>query len=275
MKHTNLFSLGKSVVLTVVLMAATRLGAQTGPCGVAIPGKALPDLIVDVELLKANLKATTETFTNSSCALIEGCVTRKGTHDLLRFTTSFANVGNGDLVIGDPNDCLTLFHLSECHNHLHLEDAADYRLWTEQGYQMWLQGRDAAASTSSPTNSFLLSTAKQFNNLLVGRKQGFCMIDSVPYLQTAKKIRKYDLCGGPGAPGNQGIQVGWADVYGSHLDGQWVQIDQLRAGTYILEVQTNPTHVLPEANYSNNYGAIRIDYVPAKGLQPAQVTVLP
>ena len=260
--------------LATLLLALSASGmAQTGSCGTVIPGNPLPDLIVDANLLRSVIVATTERFATTSCGVVEGCVSSKGTHDLLRFTAAFANVGQGDLVIGDPNQCPSLYQLSQCHGHFHLIDSAAYRLWTELGYQQWALQRDAGGPANSPTNEFLLNNALKNGDLIVGRKQGFCMMDSARYTPTAPAA-KFNLCGGPGAPGNQGISVGWEDIYGQQLDCQWIEIDHLRAGRYVLEVQTNPDHTLPEANYSNNYGAVLIDFTPSRGSRPAQVTIL-
>jgi lysyl oxidase len=251
-----------------------NLQAQTGACATVIPGNALPDLIVDTNRLKADLLLTTENFAKNTCAVIEGCVSSKGNHDLLRFSSSTPNVGAGDLYIGDPSRCPNLFHASECHNHFHFKDYSAYRLWTEAGYQRWLALRESSAPVSSPQNSWLISSATSGKDLLMGRKQGFCMIDVEPYLTTAPTQKKYTTCGGLGSPGNQGLQVGWTDVYGQHLDCQYIEIDHLREGRYVLEVQVNPDHLLPEANYGNNYGAILFQYSPKRGGQPAQVIVI-
>src|SRR5437879_9345422 len=67
--------------------------AQTGPCATVLPGKPLPDLIVDRNRLKADLLVSEETFDASSCAVVEGCVAKKGKRTLLRFSVSTPNIG--------------------------------------------------------------------------------------------------------------------------------------------------------------------------------------
>ena len=264
-----------SRVVGAGLLLQAALFAQTGPCGSIIPGNPLPDFVVDVNRLKADLVGTREKFSDTSCSLVEGFVSSKGNHDLVRFTAAFANVGFGDLVIGDPNYCPSLYHLSECHGHFHFNDFAAYRLWTESGYNNWVLLRDAGAPANAPVNDMLLRNAAQAGDLLSGHKEGFCMIDDARYSSTASPTKRYTLCGGPGAPGNQGLQVGWEDIYAQTVDGQWVEADKLHRGRYVLEVQSNPNHVLPEANYSNNYGAVVFDYVPPHGNQLAVITIVP
>jgi len=248
--------------------------AQTGQCAAVIPDNPLPDLIVDPLRLQLDTLVTREKFAANDCAVVEGCVSGKGTHQLLRFTSSTPNIGKGDLVIGDPLQCPNLFHQSECHHHLHFEQYADYRLWTDAGYDKWVAGRDMTQPTNTGTNAILLTQALQNGELIDGRKQGFCIIDTDRYDPNAPATKKYTLCGTDTASGNQGLQVGWADSYGQQLDCQYIQIDRLKAGIYVLEVQTNAEQALPEADYTNNSSIFRFQFVPRKGNKPAQTIPL-
>lgn len=247
--------------------------AQTGPCATVVQGQPLPDLIVDANRLKSDLVVTVENFSRTVCAVLEGCVSSRGSHELLRFTSATPNVGQGDLVIGDPYQCPDLFKQSECHNHLHFKEYGDYRLWTEAGYNTWITYRDLSEPANTGYNGTLLANATQNGDLVVGRKQGFCIIDIERYLPNAPSLKKYTLCGGPGSPGNQGLQVGWSDVYDQHLDCQFVEIDGLREGMYVLENHVNAEHLLPESNYLNNAAIVKFWYTPGKGKRPGKLTV--
>ena len=78
---------------------------------------------------------------------------------------------------------------------------------------------------------------------IVGRKQGFCMVDM---LQVAgNKPAKFGCA-------NQGLTSGWADIYGSGLDCQWVDVTGVTAGGYKLRVTVNPEGTLYEADVTNN-----------------------
>jgi lysyl oxidase-like protein 2/3/4 len=59
-------------------------------------------------------------------------------------------------------------------------------------------------------------------------------------------------------PGNQGISVGWADEYVFQLDGQWIDITDVASGSYVLEVETNPTWAIQEKNYLDNSYAVSV-----------------
>jgi hypothetical protein len=50
----------------------------------------------------------------------------------------------------------------------------------------------------------------------------------------------------------QGISVGWADIYGSELDDQWIDVQGVPPGEYWLETVIDPDQRLVESNESNN-----------------------
>ncbi|HVQ17372.1 MAG TPA: lysyl oxidase family protein, partial [Vicinamibacterales bacterium] len=204
------------------------------------------------------------------CNVVEGCVTKAGKHTLLRFNTSTANIGQADLVIGNPSGCLSLFHLSECHQHLHYENYADYRLWTAAGYAIWKELRRPDLRADDGLNAQLLAVAVANGELVIGHKQGFCMFDSYHYDETRGPLQKvYVDCAS-----NQGISIGWSDEYGSQLPGQFVQITGLREGDYVLENQVNPLQTLPESDYTNNFTAVKLHYSPRHGKIPGTAEVL-
>lgn len=251
--------------------------AQTGTCAIDI-GMPLPDLIVDPGKLKADLVLTTEPFDATDCAVVEGCVSSTGTHLLLRFSSSTPNIGKGDLVIGDPKSCPNLtdaYHFSECHGHYHFKDYSDYRLWTDAGYKKWITYRVPGVPPNQGVNADLIASALQNKQLKLGRKQGFCVIDVTPYPIPGMTTppQKYKTCGGPNSTGNQGLQVGWSDVYGANLDCQWVEMDGLPDGYYVLEDEVNPERLFPESNYENNSASVRFRFFAPKGNKRARLTL--
>jgi hypothetical protein len=217
----------------------TRRSVELTPCGcarvcflivfsilLAVHTEAvLPDLRVNRARLANTIEFRYRTFTNSSCAVAEGCVKATGRRRLLLFDCAIANVGNGDLVIGDPADRPDLFHFSPCHRHYHLNGLATYTL------------AKAAGSVVARAH-----------------KQGFCLRDDERYYATAKAAFPY-VCS------YQGITTGWQDVYDKALDCQWIDITGLRPGNYVLRITVNPAHVLRESNYDNNTVQVPI-YVP-------------
>jgi hypothetical protein len=245
--------------------------AQLGACAVPI-GPLRPDLIVDGHFLRAMMHVSEETYSPTSCAVAEGCLTGPGTHLVLRFMSSTPNIGQTDLFIGDPRQCIgSLFRFSECHQHLHFQEYADYRLWTVAGYQKWVAGRDLTKPTSSGKNAKLLADARANGELIVGRKQGFCIIDVQPFqfgnVEPGPPL--YQSCGS-----FQGLKVGWADQYHPLLDCQFIQVTGVQEGDYVLEDHVNPEHLFPESNFANNASAVKIHFKPKQGRSGPAVEVI-
>lgn len=262
-----------SLVATLLLLSDIA-SPQTGPCATMIPGNPLPDLIVNQARLSSDIHVTDEKFSSYDCAVANGCVTSKGAHQLLRFTSAIPNVGAGDLVIGDPSQCASLFQLNQCYGFFDFTDSAAYRLWTDAGYQNWLSHRDMTQPASSAVNASLLQNALNDGSLVTGKKQQYCFNDDDQYDVNANPAPVYTMCGSSTTSGNQGLQVGWEDTYSWQIPCQYIQIDKLSAGTYWLEVQVNPDQVLPESDYTNNASAVQFQFIPKHGSTPAQIVLL-
>ncbi len=178
-----------------------------------VPGK--PDLVlVDTA---SSVLITNDMFDVTSCELAEQCIGDIGTRRLLRFDTVTANLGTADLVIGAPPAMGVdepPFTWSACHDHHHYTGFAIYEL---------LDGD---------------------NVIVAGHKQAFCVLD------TARVT--------PGAPthgydcSNQGLSVGWSDIYAKTLPCQWIDITDVARGTYTLRVRLDPGEQIDEADRTNN-----------------------
>lgn len=257
--------------LSLCLMLSPVAWGQLGPCATQI-GPLLPDLIVNADKMKAQMFVTEETYSALSCTFIEGCITRSGTHLLLRFTSNTPNIGQTDLVIGNPNDCLgDLFRFSECHQHLHFQEYADYRLWTLEGFEKWVAGRDMSKPSNEGRNARLLDQARKRGELVVGRKQGFCIIDLLPFNfeGSTPPPPKYVSCSS-----NQGLSVGYADEYHHSLGCQFIQMTDVPEGDYVLEDHVNPEHLFAESDFTNNSGAVKFHYTPKQGRSGPSIVIL-
>ncbi len=173
---------------------------------------ALPDLSVVASAVDPMI--VTNTFAPTSCAVVEGLV-QSGTRTLIRFTTETENSGTADLFFGDPSTN-SLFVWAPCHAHYHFQNYMSYRLKDMNG-----------------------------NIVALGLKVGFCVLDVFRWSPSAGNSAKYSCT-------DQGIQVGWGDVYDSTLDGQWIDITGIPAGNYNIEIECNPQGIIQESNYSNN-----------------------
>lgn len=174
---------------------------------------AAPDLIVWPDTL--NPVIVERDYAVNSCDVVEGCAL-PGPRRYLLFTTETRNIGDADIVLGDPSRN-TNFVFAPCHGHYHFNDFADYRLVNSAGQQV-----------------------------AIGLKSGFCLEDVSRFdFGNGLAVAKYDC-------NNQGIQRGWADVYSRNLPCQWVDITGVPAGIYMLEIEVNPVGRLPELTRTNN-----------------------
>jgi Lysyl oxidase len=180
---------------------------------------------------------------------------------LLRFSNAVPNIGVGTLELygtvqpdgttyayqrvfndnGSFSDYLAgtfSFAGHEDHNHWHFDDFADYNLRSVTADN----GVGAIVATS--------------------QKVTFCLMDVTRYSGS-----------GPSRYGcnNQGISVGWADVYDRDLSGQWIDVTSAPNGTYWLESVVDPSDRLRELDNVNNAERIKISIDKAAN----RVTILP
>lgn len=160
----------------------------------------------------------------SSGDVAEACASSTGPVDLLRFSTIIDNVGDADLVLGDPGcpePCSNRpsepcrnpqFVCSPAggHNHPHFEGFTLYELLDETG-----------------------------ETVVAGRKESFCLRDSVC---TAPKY----TCRNPG------ISAGCLDRYHFTLGCQYVEVTDVPRGTYVLRVTVDPDGLIEEDDEANN-----------------------
>ena len=171
-----------------------------------------PDLLPWADALRPYV--STETFGETTCEVIEGLI-GAGERRLLRYSTEVRNIGAQDIVMPAPEDN-PFFEYHDCHGHYHFKGFAASRLLDSEGTEV----------RSS-------------------RKVSFCLLDNIRWDKGAAGRKRFSC-------GAQGIQAGWGDVYDSGLPGQWIEIGDLPAGNYQLELTVNPDGILPEFNYENN-----------------------
>ena len=247
--------------------ADSPVRAQQGACATQI-GPKKPDLIVDQKLLRSQIFLATEKVPKGSCTIMEGCVTTPGKHLVLRFNGSTANIGEADLVIGNPPNCGSLLHYDACHQHYHFTQFTDYRIWTSAGYDEWVAHRDLTIPANTGINDQLITSAQSKGLLITKRKQGFCLADDSQYLPTAGPA-VYRNC-----ETSEGLSIGWEVQYPPQIPCQFIQIDGLVAGIYVLEMHVNPELVLPESDYTNNTGAVKFQFTPKRGNRKPTIQVI-
>lgn len=172
------------------------------------------DVTIDREAIEDSLLLSDETFAADDCAVLEGA-TSAGARRLLRFDMIVVNMGELDLTIGDPTDPVPPitpadFEHAPCHDHFHFTGWATYEL------------KDGGGGVAA-----------------LGHKQAFCLIDTLAY--ELRPSQGYDC-------DFQGLSSGWGDLYDRTLDGQWVDVTGVPAGTYRLVVTVNVEGKVVEAS---------------------------
>lgn len=112
------------------------------------------------------------------------------------------------------------------HSHFHVDDYARYTLQA-------LKGKSKRSSN----------------------KTSFCLIDTslvASQLPGSPNNAVYTQCGNF----FQGISVGWADVYGSNLPGQEIDLTRLKDGDYRLIIEVDPKNRLLETNEDDNESCV-------------------
>lgn len=183
-----------------------------------------PDLIVDGRYLAETLELDT-IDAQDPCLLAERCVRGLGQRKILRFGTRIANIGQADLILGEPRDGVDFWTWDQCHQHFHFDAYAAYDLF------------DVAAGEVLP----------------IGAKSGFSVIDIAVW---DPELAPNGCVGYNGR--NQGITAGCQDTYSRSLTCQWIDITDVADGVYEVVVTTNPDAVIAETDLSNNSARVRV-----------------
>ncbi len=179
----------------------------------------------------------------------------------LRFTATFWNRGKGAMELnalgaastdGDypayqrvfrPDGSFTERYVGtlfwhDVHSHYHYEDFGNYTL------RLIRPAPGAFWHDSVATN-----------------KTTFCLRDDLQIGAPSdgpKQPRTYDGCRGH----RQGVSVGWADVYPSTLEDQYIDVTGLPAGVYALSFETDPYLTFAESRRDNNESVTLIELDP-------------
>ncbi len=169
-----------------------------------------------------------------------------GDRKKIRFSTSFANIGQGPLELqGDADIERNVTHalqrvyvkdgffeeflvgefvLHPEHDHWHFNDITLFELWS-------LKDDGQLDEVLATTN-----------------KTSFCIQDWEVYNPKQAAEQAYKQC----IAGRQGISVGWADVYTAEIEGQELDITGVADGRYAIRLTIDPDNLIREVNDDNN-----------------------
>ena len=109
------------------------------------------------------------------------------------------------------------------------------------------------------------------------RKQGFCLGDRYDAFPETRLPREPRLpiwthdCGlghTDARTMREGISPGFGDDYAPGLEGQYVNLEGVRAGRYLLVHRTNPAGLIREEDYTNNASSVLLELRRPTGRKP-------
>ncbi|KAL9983471.1 hypothetical protein ACROYT_G005651 [Oculina patagonica] len=190
----------------------------------------LPDLVLDTDALKEEMRLDFQPLHALQCAFEENCLAKSADvlfrpensrynrfnrRSLLRFTAKIENRGWDHFRSNTP---MSGWEYHQCHAHYHsMETFASYELLRQGNYVRRAQGHKAS----------------------------FCLEDTEcdPGFE-----KRWNCTRG----GDQGLSPGCFDIYSSKIDCQWVDCTGIRQGSFYLRVQLNPGNQVAESDFKNN-----------------------
>jgi len=232
-------ALAAAVCLVVVALAVTNSAASRA----ATATERLPDLEQEVP---TGLEITRHA---------------RRPHWRLGFRSAVRNVGDGPLIISGRRPVPAVetmvadqvieregatAELASGAGRLRYVRARDHRHWHLLGFDRYELRRPGGQT------------------VVTDRKSGFCLGDryAVTGLELPGRAPRpvhRSRCGldHPGLLGiREGISVGYGDDYAANLEGQWLPLDHLRTGRYLLVHRVNSDRRLRERSQENNAAAV-------------------
>ncbi len=133
------------------------------------------------------------------------------------------------------------------HGHIHLDGWAEYTLRQpmigKQPYEWPVVG------TGNKQSYCLVNLGTCTNG------NGYC-VDTTGNILGRDSFPNYGLGTVTGCTTDQGIYVGYLDIYSAALYGQWITLDSVCNGDYYVVSFTDPNNWILEMNDSNNWAAV-------------------
>ena len=91
-------------------------------------------------------------------------------------------------------------------------------------------------------------------------KTSFCLVDSATYDSSLPNYtnRQFNSCDDD----EQGVSVGWEDIYFWNLPDQWIDVTGISPGEYWLESEVDPENHFWEEDDTNNVARVKLVIAP-------------
>lgn len=255
-------------------------------CVCAVPGQTNCDLLPDITISKWAVL-------NHNGGPDEYSQTGNGADDgRLRLAGSTPNIGKGSFTVGAVQmwtcgqDTYTTFP-GNCPNNDPPKQLIKQKIYHKNGNNMSHWERWAGSMTYHPTHNhmhvddwgiFTLRVSNGSTDTLnwpilgTGAKIGFCLMDfgtcsfynghcrdSSNNIMLNGNFDNWGLGGGnySCSPVEQGISVGYTDIYDKYLDGMWIDIPPGTCnGDYWIVIEIDPNNNFIESDETNNWCAV-------------------
>jgi len=185
-------------------------------------------------------------------------IRREGKRTLLVFSTTYYNIGEGNLeIIADPKSTgiyedieRTVFQRIYRTDGAFRDRPAGTFLWHQK--HLHYHFSDFAEYSLEPEMDTLSANQNQLR-----KKTTFCIRD-VSKVDIGIPINtegKYLVCGKE----KQGVSVGWGDTYFHTYPDQNLDITDIESGTYKLVISVNPKNRFEEITKENNISSVTIE----------------
>jgi hypothetical protein len=179
----------------------------------------------------------------------------------LGFDSAVRNVGAGPLIIDGtrPTDTRTMSA-----DQVIVHEASPRTVVASVGELRYVRSRDHRHWHLLGFDRYELRRAGSGETVVADRKTGFCLGDRYP-VRTLPLVGKplepvyRSRCGldQPGLLGiREGISVGYGDNYTANLEGQYLPLNGLRPGRYVLVHVVNADRRVVESSYENNASSL-------------------
>jgi hypothetical protein len=174
----------------------------------------------------------------------------------IRFSTTFANIGEGPLELRSEHDHEKLTTLAT----QNISTVENGRIEEVVGEFVFHPDHDHWHIENYIQFTLIKQTPKGVPDEIVAQtdKMSFCIWDEASYdnsLENFSPVQQYVGCENE----IQGISVGWSDTYRASVEGQEMDIREVEDGEYTFRMQINPDRNIRESDYTNNIVELKVE----------------